>query len=171
MNTSLYWRLQCNKRILLLWCVSTKEGRTVRVKSATTRWREAKHFFHSPTVVPLWTSCRLVLSTQWCLVSSQEDVKTALLPSVVVVVVSLCCVRLRWSEAEDVVPERAETAGSVSIGAVPVGFSEPVLGRHPNVQDLGVSTRHCQAEETEEKRLMDEQRRDSERAPAQSKKR
>lgn len=69
---------------------------------------------------------------------------------------------LRLSEAEDVVPERAETAGRVSIGAVPVGFGEPVLGRHPNVQDLGVSTRHCQAEETEEKRLMDEQRRDSE---------
>lgn len=90
---SLYWRLQCNKRILLLWCVSTKEGRSVRVKSATTRWREAKrHFSH--TAVPLWTYCRLVLNTQWCLVSSQEDIKTAVLPSVVVVVVvvSLCCV-------------------------------------------------------------------------------
>lgn len=54
---------------------------------------------------------------------------------------------LLWSEAEGIVPERAEAVRSVPVGAVPVGLGQPVVGRHPNVQDLGVSTRHCQSAE------------------------
>lgn len=60
---------------------------------------------------------------------------------------------LWWSEGKDIVPVRAQTVGGVSIHAVPVGFSEPVLGCHPNVQDLGVSTWHCQSEERQEKHI------------------
>lgn len=53
---------------------------------------------------------------------------------------------LRWapSKADAVVPEWIETVGSVSVAAVPVGVGEPVRVHQPRVQDLGVSTGHCE---------------------------
>ena len=51
------------------------------------------------------------------------------------------------SETEDGVPSRANADESISVGRIPVRFRQPVVGGHPNVQDLGVSTRHGESEE------------------------
>lgn len=77
-----------------------------------------------------------------------QSTRRPISPTVTSFVVSL--LHLCWSEAEGVVLQWAEAVGSVSIGAVPVRLSEPVLRSQPSVQDLGVSTRHGQAEETGE---------------------
>lgn len=48
------------------------------------------------------------------------------------------------SQAEGVVAERILTGRNVSVAAVTVGVGEPVQAHQPRVQDLGVSTGHCQ---------------------------
>lgn len=86
-------------------------------------------------LIPSWTYCCLILNTQ-------EDIKSP--PRLGCWLRAALC----WSEAKDIVLNGAKAAGRVSISAVPVWFREPILGCHPNVQDLGVTTRQCQAEET-----------------------
>lgn len=126
--------------MLLLWCVSMKQDKYCPCEECNNKAKRGQILSHGSTLIPLWTYCSLILKYT----GRHKDGPPRL----------SCCVSAAscWSEAEDIVPERAETVGSVSISAVPVRFSEPVLGSQPNVQDLGVSTRHCQAEETEEKR-------------------
>lgn len=63
--------------------------------------------------------------------------------------VSLSAVQCQ-SKASDIILIQAETFECVSIGAVLVRFSDPVFGHHPSVQDLGVSTWHCQSDKMEE---------------------
>lgn len=52
--------------------------------------------------------------------------------------------RCASSEAEAVVRKRVRTVGSVSVTAVPAGVGQPVQVHQPRVQDLGVSTGHCE---------------------------
>lgn len=101
------------------------------MRGATTGRGRAKCHLTVPHSFP----CGLVFNTQ-------EDLNAALSA----LFFGRLYAAFRWSEAEDVV---VESVASVSIGGVPVGLSEPVLGRQPSVQDLGVSTRHCQAAGTQ----------------------
>lgn len=56
-------------------------------------------------------------------------------------------------QGEEVLAKWAEKGTWVSFGAVPVGCREAVVGHQPSVQDLGVSTGHCQSGVTKEERI------------------
>lgn len=131
--------MQCAERmIVLLWCHG--DGKHCPCDEDKVRRPTL-----ISTLIPLWTSCGRILNTRGCLASSQDDVKTPSSPRSSSL--SLFLAGVLSSEAEVIVPEWAEVVGNVSVCSVPVAFTEQILGSHPNVQDLGVSTRHCQSEE------------------------
>ena len=153
---AVWWQESDSERRLLLWSAggSTNKGRIVHVKGGNNKVKFAKC---NPTVLHLFpygftgSSSSIRRDTDAWLIHRKPWRRPPPPPPRLSRPLPLLC--LWGSEAEGIVPEWAETAWSVSVGAVPVGFCEPVVWRHPSVQDLGVSTRHCQSEETEEEMM------------------